>query len=98
MFLRFFLGSEAGDGAPTKGGVGAWEERGAGQEERGGAGRDFPTQGQKEESRAGAGGCGETALTFKNVYLEARKHGHTLISIVPGLAGQQAQADLRPSP
>ena len=62
-----FLGSEAGDGAPTEGGVGAWEERGTGQEERGGAGRDIPTQGQKEESRAGAGGCGETALTVKQM-------------------------------
>lgn len=47
--------------------MGAWEERGADQEERRGTGRDLPTQSQKEESRVGAGGCGETALTFINV-------------------------------
>ncbi|TMS11969.1 Intersectin-2 [Larimichthys crocea] len=62
-----------------KGGMGACEERGAGQEERGRAGGDLQTQGQKEESRIGAGGCGETFMNVHTCNVN-EIHGHTLIS------------------
>lgn len=80
--------------------MGTREEGGAGEEERGRAGGNLSTQGQEEKSGAGAGGCGETTLHMARVHTHKRPvltevwaHDGYIWS-----PGQQAQANLKPSP